>query len=269
VDTKNLPKIAIEVRRDIIRMISSAGSGHPGGSLGIADVLVALYFGIMNHDPKKPGWEERDRLILSNGHVCPALYATLAYAGYFETSELKSSRKLGSRLQGHPERLRLPGIETTSGPLGCGLAQACGIAIAGRMDQKHFRVFCITSDGEHDEGNHWEAVMFAAKYKLSGLTLFVDRNNIQSDGFTTEIMPLDPLADKYKAFNWNVLEIDGHNFEEIAGAVEKARAYYQGPTVIIAKIIPGKGVSFMENKFEWHAKALSHEEAELALKELK
>jgi transketolase len=267
--TTDLPKIATKVREDIIKMLSTAGSGHPGGSLGIADVLVALYFGIMNHDPKKPGWEERDRLILSNGHVCPALYSVLARAGYFPISDLRHLRRLGSKLQGHPERLRLPGIETTSGPLGCGLAQACGIAYAARMDSKRFRTFCITSDGEHDEGNHWEAVLFAGKYKLSNLTLFVDRNNIQSDGFTTEIMPLDPLADKYRAFSWNVLEIDGHNFEEINGAVEKARAYYQGPTVVIAHTIPGKGVSFMENKWQWHAKPLTKEEARQALEDLR
>lgn len=268
VDTQNLSKIAREVRCDIIRMISTAGSGHPGGSLGITDILMALYFGIMKHDPKNANWEERDRLILSNGHVCPALYATLAHAGYFPLSDLSTLRHLGSGLQGHPERKRLPGIETTSGPLGCGLAQACGITLAARIDQKQFRTYCITSDGEHDEGNHWEAVMFAAKYKLSNLTLFVDRNGIQASGDVENIMPLNPLGDKYRAFNWNVIEIDGHDFEAIKKAVESAKSCTDKPTVIIAKTIPGFGVSFMENKYEWHGKAPSLEEAERALKEL-
>ena len=264
-----LQKKALEIRRDIVRMLATASSGHSAGSLGIADVITALYFSIINHDPKRPGWEERDRLILSNGHVCPALYTTLAHAGYFPISELKTLRELGSRLQGHPERLRLPGIETTSGPLGCGLAQAGGYAYAARMDNKHFRVYCITSDGEHDEGNHWEAVLFAGKYKLSNLTMFVDRNKIQLSGFTEDILPLEPLIDKYKAFNWNVIEINGHNFEEIINAVNSARAVYEQPTVIICHTIPGRGVSFMENKFEWHGKAPNKEETKIALRELK
>lgn len=267
--TADLPKIAREARRDIIRMLLAAQSGHPAGSLGMADVFVALYFAVMNNDPKKPTWEERDRLILSNGHICPALYATMAQIGYFPASKLKTLRKLGSELQGHPERLRLPGIETTSGPLGCGLAQAAGIAYAARMDGKRFRVFCITSDGEHQEGNHWEAVMFAGKNNLSNLTLIIDRNNIQTDGFTEDVMPIEPLEDKYKAFGWHVIHVDGHNIEEIISAVDQARAVYENPTAIIAHTIPGKGVSFMENKFEWHAKALSKEEAKEALKELR
>lgn len=264
-----LQKKANEIRKDIIKMLLAAGSGHSAGSLGIVDVITALYFSIMTHDPKKPNWEERDRFILSNGHVCPALYATLAHAGYFPISELKTLRELGSRLQGHPERLRLPGIETTSGPLGCGLAQTGGYAYAARMDGKRFRVYCITSDGEHDEGNHWEAVLFAGKYKLSNLTSFVDRNNIQTDGFTEDVMPLEPLVDKYEAFNWNVIEIDGHNFEEIINAVNTARTVYEQPTAIVAHTIPGKGVSFMENKFEWHGKAPNKQEAKRALAELK
>ena len=252
----------------MIRMIASAGSGHPGGSLGIVDVIVALYFRIMSHNPDKPNWKDRDRLILSSGHTCPAQYSALAHAGYFSPTRLLKLRKFGSPLQGHPEKGRLPGIETTSGPLGCGLAQAVGIALAARMDDARFRVFCITSDGEHDSGNHWEAVMAANKYKLSNLTLFVDRNMIQIDGPTEEIMPLDPLVEKYKAFGWHVLEIDGHNFEEIIASTDEARAHYQGPTVIIAKIMPGKGVSFMEGDFHWHGKAPSPEETKLALKEL-
>ncbi len=266
---EELQKKANEIRKDIIKMLVSAGSGHSAGPLGMADVFTALYFAILNHDPKKPDWPERDRLILSNGHICPARYAAMAHAGYFPISELKTLRKLGTRLQGHPERLRLPGIETTSGPLGSGLAQAAGYAYAARMDGARFRVYCVTSDGEHQEGNHWEAVAFAGKYNLSNLTSIVDRNNIQIDGFTEDVMPLEPLVEKYKAFNWHVIEVDGHNFEEIIDAVKKARAVYENPTVIIAHTIPGKGVTFMENKFEWHGKAPNAEEAKIALEELR
>jgi transketolase len=264
-----LEKKANDIRKDIIKMLVSAGSGHSAGPLGMADIFTALYFHILNHDPKNPEWEERDRLILSNGHIAPGRYAAMAHAGYFPVSELKTLRKLGSRLQGHPERKRLPGIETTSGPLGSGLAQAAGYAYAARMDGAHFRVYCITSDGEHDSGNHWEAVMFAGKNNLSNLTLFVDRNNIQIDGHTEDVMPLEPLTEKYKAFNWNVLDIDGHNMEEIINAVDKARAVYENPTVIIAHTIPGKGVSFMEGLPEWHGKVPTREEAKKALDELK
>jgi len=247
-----LEKKANEIRRDIIKMLVRAGSGHSAGPLGMADVFTALYFQIMNHDPKNPDWPERDRLLLSNGHIVPVRYAAMAQAGYFPVSELATLRKLGTRLQGHPERLRLPGVETTSGPFGSGLAQAAGYAYAARMDGARFRVFCITSDGEHQSGNHWEAVMFAGKYNLSNLTAIVDRNNIQIDGYTEEVMPLEPLEEKYKAFNWNVIPIDGHNFQEIIDAVEKARAVYENPTVIIAHTIPGKGVSYMESDFKWH-----------------
>lgn len=264
-----LEKKANEIRKDIIKMLVKAGSGHSAGPLGMADVFSALYFQIMNHDPKNPDWPERDRLLLSNGHIAPVRYAAMAQAGYFPLSELATLRKLGSRLQGHPERLRLPGVETTSGPLGSGLAQAAGIAYAARMDGARFRVFCITSDGEHDSGNHWEAVMFAGKYNLSNLTVIVDRNNIQIDGYTEDIMPLEPLEEKYKAFNWHVLHIDGHNFQEIIDAVEHARAVYENPTVIIAHTIPGKGVSFMENLPEWHGKPPTSEEAKIALHELR
>jgi len=259
---------ANEIRIDIVKEISIAGSGHVGGSLGVADIITAFYFRILNHNPKKPDWEERDRLIISNGHICPAQYAALAHAGYFVQTKLAKLRKLGSPLQGHPERERLAGIETTSGPLGCGLAQAAGIALAARIDDRRFRVYCIASDGEHDEGNHWEVVMFAAKYKLSNLTLIVDRNNIQIDGRTEDVMPLNPLVDKYRAFNWNTLEIDGHNFSQIISAINQARAFYQGPTVIVANTIPGKGVSFMEGDFRWHGKAPNKDEAKIALKEL-
>jgi len=264
---EELQKKANAIRKDIIKMLLAAGSGHSAGPLGMADVFTALYFAILNHDPKKPFWPERDRLILSNGHICPVRYAAMAHAGYFPISELKTLRKLGTRLQGHPERLKLPGVETTSGPLGSGLAQAAGYAFAARMDGARFRVFCINSDGEH--GNHWEAVLFAGKYNLSNLTSIVDRNNIQIDGHTEDVMPLEPLADKYKAFNWHVIEVDGHNIEEIIDAVDQARAVYENPTVIIAHTIPGKGVSFMENLPEWHGKPPNAEEAKRALAELR
>ncbi|TSC88700.1 MAG: transketolase N-terminal domain protein, partial [Microgenomates group bacterium Gr01-1014_5] len=242
---------ANDIRQDIIKMLVEAGSGHSAGPLGMADVFTALYFNILNHDPNNPEWEERDRLFLSNGHICPVRYAAMAHAGYFPIEELMTLRKLGSRLQGHPEKDKLPGVETTSGPLGSGLCQAAGYAYASRMDSRNFHVYCLTSDGEHEEGNHWEGVMFCGKYKLSNLTQIVDRNNIQIDGHTEEVMPLEPLADKYKAFNWHVLEIDGHNMEEIIDAVNQAKAIFEKPTVIIAHTIPGKGVSFMENLPEW------------------
>ena len=218
----------------------------------MADVFTALYFEILNIDPKKPDWPERDRLILSNGHIAPVLYATMAHKGFFPISKLKTLRKLGSGLQGHPERKKLSGIETTSGPLGSGLAQAAGYAYAAKMDGARFRVFGLTSDAEHQEGNHWEAVAFAGKYHLSNLTAIVDRNNIQISGHTEDVMPLEPLEDKYKAFNWHVIGIDGHNMEEIIDAVNQARAIYEKPTVIIAHTIPGKGVDYMENDYKWH-----------------
>lgn len=267
---QELQSKANEVRQDIIKMLLEAGSGHSAGSLGMTDVFMALYFGgVMNYDSKKPDWDERDRLILSNGHICPALYATLAHADYFPHSELVTLRKLGSRLQGHPERERLPGLEATSGPLGCGLAQAAGYAYAARMDGKDFRIFCMTSDAEHQEGNHWEAVAFAGKNNLSNLTSFVDRNNIQIDGYTEDIMPLEPLKAKYEAFNWSVIEIDGHNIEAIIDAVNMAKAIHENPTVIICRTIPGKGVEFMENLPEWHGKSPNEEEAKKALNNLR
>ncbi|OGM31137.1 transketolase [Candidatus Woesebacteria bacterium RIFCSPHIGHO2_01_FULL_44_10] len=240
------------IRLDIIKMLVEAGSGHSAGPLGMADIFTAFYFNLLKHDPKNPQWEERDRLILSNGHITPVRYVAMAHAGYFPISELKTLRKLGSRLQGHPERKRLPGVETTSGPLGSGLAQASGYAYAARMDGQKFRVYCICSDGEHDSGNHWEAVLFAGKNKLSNLTAIVDRNNIQIDGYTEEVMPLEPLRAKYEAFNWHVLHIDGHNLEEIIDAVNHAKAVFEKPTVIIAHTIPGKGVDYMENDPKWH-----------------
>jgi transketolase len=259
---------ATEIRIDIIKMLNAAGSGHAAGSLGMSDIFTALYFSILNHDPEKPDWPLRDRLILSNGHIAPVRYATMAHAGYFPLTKLKTLRSLGSDLQGHPERVRIPALETTSGPLGSGLGQASGIALAARMDDARFRVYCICSDGEHDEGNHWESVLFAAKYKLSNLTVFVDRNNIQIDGFTNNVMPLESLSEKYKAFNWNVLVIDGHDFGQILSSVERARQEYGKPTVIIANTVPGKGVGFMEKRFEWHGKTPNDDETKIALKEL-
>ncbi len=251
--TKQLELKANTIRQEIIKMLTTAGSGHAAGPLGMADILTALFFGVMKYDPKKPDWPERDRLILSNGHTVPVLYATLAEAGFFDKKELASLRKFGSRLQGHPERTRLPGIETTSGPLGSGLSQAAGMAYGLRLDgNKQTRVWCLTGDGELNEGNIWEAMMFVGKQKLSNLTVIVDRNNIQLDGPTEEIMPLEPLAMKWQAFNWHVIEVDGHNIEQVIAACEQSRAIFEKPTCIIAHTIPGRGVDYMEYDFTWH-----------------
>lgn len=266
---KQLEAKAAEIRYDTIEMVIEAGSGHVAGPLDMADIFTALYFHVLNHNPKKPDWPERDRLILSNGHICPVRYVAMAHAGYFPKGELKTLRKLGTRLQGHPHRTALPGVETTSGPLGSGLAQACGVALAGRLDNKKYRVYCINSDAEHQAGNHWEAVMFAGKNRLNNLTAIVDRNNIQIDGMTENIMPLEPLKEKYEAFNWHVIEIDGHNIEQFVDAVHEAQAIYEKPSVIIAHTIPGKGVKFMEFDFHWHSKGFSKEEAKNALHELR
>lgn len=243
---------ARDIRVTVIESLIAAKSGHTAGPLGMADIFAALYFNILKHDPANPSWEERDRLVLSNGHIAPVLYATLAHAGYFPVKECATLRKFGSRLQGHPERSKLPGIETTSGPLGSGLSQAAGMAYALRMDGKKNGVFCLMSDGEQQEGNIWEAVMFAGKYRLGSLTAVMDRNNIQIDGMTEDIMPLEPLADKYRAFNWHVIEVDGHNIEEFANAVGMAKAVYEKPTLIIAHTIPGKGVKEIEFDYRWH-----------------
>ncbi|MEK7579705.1 MAG: transketolase [Patescibacteria group bacterium] len=249
---KELEEKAMKARELTIEELVEAKSGHTAGPLGMADIFTALYFHVLNHDPKNPDWEERDRLFLSNGHICPIRYTVMAMAGYFPLKELKTLRKFGSRLQGHPERERLPGVETTSGPLGSGLGQSAGYAYTAEMDKKHFRIYCITSDGEHEAGNHWEAVMFAGKYRLSNLTCIIDRNNIQIDGPTEEIMPLEPLEEKYKAFNWNVINVDGHNMKEFVNAVGLAKAVSEKPTVIIAHTIPGKGVPDIEGDYLWH-----------------
>ncbi|MEK7479549.1 MAG: transketolase [Patescibacteria group bacterium] len=266
---KHLEEQAMKIRELVIEELVEAGSGHSAGPLGTAEIFTAFYFHILHHDPKRPDWAERDRLVLSNGHICPVQYVALACAGYFPVDELKTLRKLGSRLQGHPHRGSLPGVETTSGPLGSGLAQACGMALAARLDGKKSRVFCITSDGEHEEGNHWEAVMFAKRHRLNNCTVVVDRNNIQIDGNTEEVMPLEPFAEKYRAFGWNVLEIDGHNIRELVDACHEAEATYEAPSVIIAHTIPGKGVSFMEGNYLWHGKPPTKEEAKRALADLR
>ncbi len=265
---EELEKIAQEVRREIVSMIYRAGSGHPGGSLGMADIFTALYFQILNHNPKDPEYLERDRLVLSNGHICPVQYAALALAGYFPLEDLQDLRKIGSGLQGHPYRGFLPGIETTSGPLGSGLSQAAGMAWAGKHDQKKWQVVCLMSDAEQDEGNVWEAVMFATKYKLGNLTAVIDRNKIEVDGPTEKVMPLGSLKEKYQAFGWHVLEIDGHDFKEIANAFEESKDIKGKPVLIVANTVLGKGVSFMENKIEWHSHSINKEELDKALKEL-
>lgn len=266
---KELELIANRLRQHVIKMIAKAGSGHQGGSLGMADIFTVLYFHELHHNPKNPNWEDRDRLILSNGHICPIRYAAMAEAGYFPVEELDTLRRFGSRLQGHPERLKLPGTETTSGPLGSGLAQACGLAYAAKMDNKKFRTYALTSDGEHEAGLHWEAVMFAGKNRLDNLTCIVDRNNIQIDGKTEDIMPLEPLQKKYEAFNWHVVECAGNDIADVVRAVEEAKAVFQKPTVIIAHNIPGRGVSFMENNYLWHSQTFQPHQAEQALAELK
>lgn len=268
-EIQKLEEKANLIRQDIIEMLAEAGSGHSAGPLGMADIFTALYFHILSHNPKNPDWSERDRLILSNGHICPVRYATMAHAGYFPVSELKTLRKLGSRLQGHPHRTALPGIETTSGPLGSGLSQACGLALVGKIDKASWRVICLMSDGEQDEGNTWEAAMFAGKLKINNLTALMDRNNIQIDGFTENVMPLEPIKDKYEAFGWHVLEIDGHNMQQIVDAFSEAKNIFEKPTLIIAHTISGKGVSFMEGKYEWHGKPPNSEEAKKALEELR
>ena len=266
---KFLEEMANTIRQDVIASVVNAGSGHIGGPLGMADIFTALYFHILHHDPKNPDWPERDRLILSNGHICPVRYAAMARAGYFPVEELRTLRKLGTRLQGHPHRVALPGVETTSGPLGSGLSQAVGAAIAAKMDKKKFNIYCLMSDGEQEAGQTWEAAMLAGKLKLDNLTALIDRNNIQIDGMTEDIMPLEPLRQKYEAFNWHVLEINGHNFEEIVNAYETAQAIYEKPVVIIAHTIAGKGVDFMEFSYPWHSKTFKPEEVKESLNQLR
>jgi len=268
--TPQLEQKANTIRKDIIRMLEHAGSGHSAGPLGLADIFTALYFDILKHDPKRPDWEDRDVLLLSNGHCVPVRYAAMAEAGYFPTKELMTLRKLGSRLQGHPERTRLPGLENTSGPLGCGLSQAAGVALAMRMDkQLHRRVYVVTGDGELDEGNNWEAIMLIAKYNLNSITAIVDRNNIQIDGPTESVMPLEDLKGKWESFGWHTIEVDGNDIEAVIDACVMAKAVTEKPVVILAYTIPGKGVDFMEYDFHWHGAPPNHEQAVKALHELR
>lgn len=261
---------ATEIRKSIIEMLVAAGSGHSAGPLGLTDIFTALYFDVLRHNPKKPDWKDRDLLILSNGHCAPVRYATMAHAGYFPQDELKTLRKFGSRFQGHPERTRLPGMETTSGPLGSGLSQASGMALVLQRENNHQRwVYCVLGDGELNEGNVWEAAMFAAKYRLYNLTAIIDRNNIQIDGPTEQVMPIEDLKKKWEAFGWHVLEIDGNSIEAVIDACSMARAIVEKPVAIIAHTVPGKGVDFMEYDYHWHGKPPNPAEAKKALHELR
>lgn len=270
---RELEEKANQIRQTIIEALLEAKSGHTAGPLGMADIFTLLYFHILRHDPKKPDWEERDRVVLSNGHICPVLYATMAHAGYFSVDEFKKTlRKFGSKFQGHPHREFMPALETSSGPLGSGLSQTVGMAIADRIDngKSSGRFFyCMMSDGELDAGNTWEGAMLAGKERLHNLIAVIDRNNIQIDGFTEDIMPLEPLVGKWKSWNWHVIEANGHDFQDLNDAFHEAKAVFAKPTVIIAHTIPGKGVKEFERKYEWHGKPPNKEEAEIALKELR
>jgi transketolase len=279
-DVKNLEQKANDIRRSVIEMLFEAKSGHTAGPLGMADIFALLYFSVLQHDPKKPDWNDRDRLILSNGHICPVQYAALAQAGYFPVEELMTLRKLGSRLQGHPHRGSLPGLETSSGPLGSGLSQAIGMALAERINNpyssKYF--YCITGDGELNEGQIWEAALLAGKEKLHNLIMIIDRNGIQIDGYTKDVMPLEPLREKFEAFNFDVQEVDGHNIRAVNDAIGKAQAVYEQPSVIIAHTIAAKGVDVFERDFRWHGnppgkgpedRVPRNEQAKVALEKLR
>ncbi|MBW6441564.1 transketolase [Patescibacteria group bacterium] len=261
INTEDLYKISNKLKQTVIDMLLESGTGHTAGSLGTAEIFSALYFEILNIDPKKPNKKDRDRFLLSNGHICPIWYATLSERGFFPKTELWKLRKINSKLQGHPKINTLPGIENSSGSLGQGLSQAIGIALAAKMDGLSYRVYCMTGDGELNEGQIWEAAMFAPNKKLNNITWIIDRNNIQSDGNTEDIMPLENLKDKLESFNWYVIEIDGHNIEEIISACKMAKSITQRPTVIIAHTIPGEGVDFMENKYQWHGRVPTKKEA--------
>ncbi|MFA6515074.1 MAG: transketolase [Candidatus Paceibacterota bacterium] len=265
---KELKIIANNIRKSIIEMLLEAGSGHTAGALGMADIFTSLYFHILKHKPKEPLWVNRDRLVLSNGHICPVLYASMAEASYFPKEELKTLRQFGSRLQGHPHREFMPWLETSSGPLGSGLSQAVGMAIADKIYGGDKTIYALLSDGEHDEGNTWEAIMLANKEKLSNLIVIVDRNSIQIGGNTEKVMPLGNLKEKYQSFGWNIFEVDGHDFWEINNAIYNAKKNKDKPSVIIAHTIPGKGVREWENDYRWHGKAPNKEEAEMALRGL-
>lgn len=273
-------ELANDIRQSIIEMLLAAGSGHTAGPLGMADIFAVLYSGVLKHDPRDPNWPERDRVVLSNGHICPVLYATLAHSGYFPVSELRTLRKLGSRLQGHPHRIALPGLETSSGPLGSGLSQAVGMAIGLRMDNPYTSqyVYCLMSDGELQEGQSWEAAMLAGKERLHNLIVIIDRNAIQIDGYTEDVMPIEPLREKFEAFNFDVQEVDGHNMRMVIDAIGKAQAVYSQPSVIIAHTIPGKGVDVFERDYRWHGnppgkgpedKVKKSDQAKVALRQLR
>ncbi|MEW5907730.1 MAG: transketolase [Patescibacteria group bacterium] len=269
-EIKKLEEITCTLREDVISMLLEAGSGHSAGPLGMAEVFTVLYFtDAIKQNPKNPEWLDRDRIILSNGHICPIQYAAMARAGYFPVEELMTLRKYGSRLQGHPHREKLPGIEISSGPLGSGLSQADGMAYAFKLDKKKNQIFCLMGDGELDAGQAWEAAMWAGKNKLDNLTVIIDRNNIQIDGFTEDVMPLEPLKEKFESFNWHVIEIDGNNLCDVYDAIMETRAIFEKPVCIIAHTIPGKGVDFMEFDFSWHGKPPNKEEAEKALAQLR
>lgn len=265
----DLKHTATEIRINIIKELLAANSGHTAGPLGAADIFTALYFGdIVKYDPKNPTIADRDRVVVSAGHYSPVVYATLAKAGFFPEDELKTFRHLNSRLQGHVHNITTPGIENSGGPLGQGYSTAVGMALAARMDNAPWHVYCFSSDGEHNEGQTWEAIMWAGNHKLDSLTVILDKNNIQIDGPNDKIAPIDPIKEKYKAFNWHTIEIDGNNIDEVIGACKKAKAHKGSPTVIIAKTIPGKGVSFMENDFKWHGIPPKPDQGEKALAEL-
>lgn len=269
-DIKKLENLSFEIRQEIIEMLIEAGSGHCAGPLGAVEIYVALYFsGILKYDVNNPFWPERDRVIISNGHYAPLIYSIFFHLGLLTKEDLTTFRKMGSALQGHPSRLSLAGIETSSGPVGEGLSQAVGMAIGFKMDKKNNQVYCLMGDGEQDCGNTWEAAMLAGKYQLDNLTAILDRNSIQIDGFTEKVMPLEPLKEKYEAFNWKVLEVDGHNIEEIIKALKSARSFFVKPVLIICHTVPGKGVDFMEWNYRWHGQAPNSKEAEEALRQLR
>jgi transketolase len=266
--TVELKKMAKKLRRHVITMIATAGSGHPGGSLSAADIITALYFKVLRYNPENPRWSDRDRFILSKGHAAPILYAALAETGYFPVAELATLRKLGSRLQGHADSKFTPGVEMSAGSLGMGLSFAIGVALAARLDSKAYRTYVLLSDGECEEGQTWEAALSAAHFKLDKLTAIVDYNGIQLSGWTRDIMNLEPFTRKWRAFGWHAIDIDGHDLDQILSACQEAGKIKGKPTVIVARTIKGKGVSFMENNVAFHGKAPTWEEAERALKEL-
>jgi len=266
---KELEKMAVIIRCDIIDMICTAAAGHPGGSLSAADVVTALYFRIMRIDPENPGWPDRDRFILSKGHACPVWYAALAERGYFDKSHLKTLRQMGSILQGHPDMRKTPGIDMTAGSLGHGLSAGLGMALSGKLQQKDYHVFVIIGDGESQEGSIWEASMAAPNFKLDNLTAILDYNHLQNDYSVDDIMPIHPAVDKWRAFGWHVLDIDGHDMAQVVAALEEAKSHKGKPTMIVANTVKGKGVSYMENVCEWHGRAPCQEEADQALEELR